>query len=92
MSTTTVVEEAKSLSLFFQEGSSDKQYDISLEKKDAGWVVNFKYGRRGNVNNTGSKTDGPVPYGLAFKTFEKLVKEKMAKGYQPDKTGDTSFL
>lgn len=85
MATETLVEEPKSLSLFFQEGSSDKQYDISLEKKDAGWVVNFKYGRRGNCNNSGSKTDGPVSYELALKTYDKLVKEKMGKGYQPDK-------
>lgn len=78
--------EEKSISLFFQEGSSDKQYDVSLEKKDSGFVVNFKYGRRGNVNNSGSKTQGPVSYDLALKTYDKLVNEKMAKGYQPDKS------
>lgn len=81
------METAKSVSLFFQEGSSDKQYDVSLEKENDGWVVNFKYGRRGNCNNSGSKTQGPVPYGVALKTYDKLVKEKMGKGYSPDSIG-----
>lgn len=88
----TQTEEPKAISLFFQEGSSDKQYDVSLEKSGTGWLVNFKYGRRGNVNNTGSKTPGgPVSYELASKTYHKLVQEKMGKGYQPDKTAATSF-
>jgi len=86
-----MVEEEQSLSLFYTEGSSDKVYEVSLEKKDLGFVVNFKYGRRGNVNNSGSKTQGAVPYDLALKTFKKLVQEKMAKGYQPA-GGKPAFL
>lgn len=93
MSTTTAIEEKEmSISLFFQEGSSDKQYNISLEKEGTGFVVNFSYGRRGNCTNTGSKTAGPIPYQLALKIYQKLVREKMAKGYQPSAGADTSFL
>ena len=31
----------KSVSLFFKEGKSDKEYHAQLEPKNNGWVVNF---------------------------------------------------
>jgi bifunctional non-homologous end joining protein LigD len=38
--------DAKSVSLYFKNGSSDKEYHATLEPKDDGFVVNFAYGRR----------------------------------------------
>lgn len=77
----------ESVSLYFSQGSSDKEYHASLEKKDKGWVVNFKYGRRGSASNTGTKTEEPVDYGVAKSVYDKLVVSKVAKGYVPDESG-----
>jgi len=49
--------------------------------------VNFAYGRRGSTLNTGTKTTVPVNYEDARRIFDKLVKEKMAKGYTPGADG-----
>ena len=68
--------------LRFVEGSSAKEYRASIEAKDGGYVVNFAYGRIGNVCNAGTKTNTPVPFGTAQGIFQKLVNEKLAKGYK----------
>jgi bifunctional non-homologous end joining protein LigD len=70
-----------SIQLHCQEGNSDKVYDIAIEEKLTGYVVNFAYGRRGSSLNVGTKTNEPVDIQDAQKIFNKLVKEKMAKGY-----------
>jgi len=71
-----------SVSLQYREGSSDKVYQASLESKENGWVVNFAYGRRGSTLTTGTKTSTPVGRIEAEKIFERLVAEKMKKGYR----------
>ena len=78
---TATIEELKSTSLYYREGSSDKEYHVRLEAKDNGYVVNFAYGRRGSTLTTGTKTSAPVYYDAALMIFDKLVKEKKAKGY-----------
>lgn len=77
----------ESIVLYFKEGRSDKEYHASLEQKEDGWVVNFKYGRRGNAGNAGTKTDSPVAYDAAKKIYDKLVLSKTSKGYVPDESG-----
>lgn len=77
----------QSVSLFYREGSSDKVYHASIESKGSGFVVNFAYGRRGNALTTGTKTSSPVDLPSAQKIFDKLVKEKTAKGYTEDSAG-----
>ncbi|MEI6036215.1 MAG: WGR domain-containing protein, partial [Verrucomicrobiae bacterium] len=72
MSTTT---------LYFREGSSDKVYRAAIEPQGAGYVVNFAYGRRGSTLNTGTKTSSPVNFEAARIIYDKLILEKMAKGY-----------
>jgi bifunctional non-homologous end joining protein LigD len=67
--------------LYFKEGSSDKVYTACLEPKGKGFVVTFSYGRRGSTMTTGTKTEKPVVYATAKKAYDKLVAEKMAKGY-----------
>ncbi len=75
------------LTLYYHEGSSDKVYQCAIEPAGSRFVVNFAYGRRGSTLNTGTKTNVPVDYGTAKRTFEKLVKEKKAKGYTEGEEG-----
>jgi bifunctional non-homologous end joining protein LigD len=77
----------ESVSLSFTEGSSDKVYFAQLEAKDAGYVVNFSYGRRGSTLTSGTKTASPVPYEKAKKVFDALVRDKRAKGYTDGEAG-----
>jgi predicted DNA-binding WGR domain protein len=83
----------KQVQLFVQEGSSDKVYEIDLCESGDGYVVNFRYGRRGAALKEGTKTIFPVPLQEAEKIFQSLEQEKRKKGYQS--TGeaaiDTSF-
>ncbi len=78
---TALMEECKSTSLYYREGSSDKEYHVRLEAKDGGFVVNIAYGRRGSTLSTGTKTSAPVYYDAALMIFDRLVREKRAKGY-----------
>ena len=77
----------ESITLYYKEGSSDKIYQCSIEPKDSGYVVTFAYGRRGTTLNTGTKTQSPVALDQAQAIYQKLVKEKMAKGYTPGESG-----
>ncbi len=67
--------------LYFREGSSDKIYRAAIEDRDGQYVVNFAYGRRGSTLATGTKTTSPVSLDDAQRIYDKLVREKMAKGY-----------
>lgn len=71
----------QSTTLYFQEGSSDKIYQVSLQPRDGGWVVNFAFGRRGSTLSTGSRTPFPVPEADAQRIYDKLVRSKLGKGY-----------
>lgn len=71
------------LTLHYREGSSDKVYQASILPKDNGFMVLFAYGRRGATLNAGSKTQIPVPYQDAKSIYDKLINEKLAKGYKP---------
>jgi len=73
--------------LYYRQGSSDKIYQVSIATKDNGHVVNFAFGRRGSTLSTGTKTQAPVSYEQATLIFDKLVQEKMAKGYTPGQNG-----
>ena len=77
----------QSVSLYYREGSSDKEYHASIEPAGPRFVVNFAYGRRGSTLNTGTKTNVPVDFDAACKAFEKLVKEKKSKGYTEGEVG-----
>jgi bifunctional non-homologous end joining protein LigD len=78
---TATMEELKTTSLYYRQGSSDKEYHVRLEAKDAGFVVNIAFGRRGSTLSTGTKTSAPVYYDMALMIFDQLVNEKKAKGY-----------
>jgi bifunctional non-homologous end joining protein LigD len=71
----------ESISLFFKEGSSDKFYDIQIEETNGKCSVPFVYGRMGTAGQSGVKVSG-VSYEEAKKAYDKVVKEKIGKGYQ----------
>ena len=77
-----------SASLYFCDGGSDKEYHVQVVGDDAtGYRVNFQYGRRGGTLQSGSKTAAPVALEKARGIFDKLVKEKMGKGYTTGEDG-----
>lgn len=73
--------ELENITLYCREGNSDKIYQCAIEPAGERFVVNFAYGRRGSTLNTGTKTNVPVDYDSAKKIYDKLIREKMAKGY-----------
>jgi bifunctional non-homologous end joining protein LigD len=81
----------KSTFLYYQDGSSDKVYQVYLEAKEEGFIVHFAFGRRGSALQTGSKTPTPVTLEKAEAIFEKLVKEKTAKGYKTSESEQATY-
>jgi predicted DNA-binding WGR domain protein len=75
----------KQTKLVFQEGRSDKVYEVDLCEVGANrYVVNFRYGRRDATLKEGTKTNQPVALTEAEKIFALLVNEKSKKGYQDE--------
>lgn len=74
-------------SLYFSEGSSNKEYHAEILEVEGGNVVNFRYGRRGAPLKSGTKTSAPVDLAQARKIYDSLVKEKTSKGYTPAVSG-----
>ncbi|MDH5680390.1 MAG: WGR domain-containing protein [Spirochaetota bacterium] len=73
----------KQTALTFQEGKSDKIYEVDLcEVGNDKYVVNFRYGRRGANLKDGSKTALPVGLSEAEKIYNQLIASKTKKGYQ----------
>lgn len=77
----------KLASLYYTSGSSDKEYHAQIVPSGAGFLVNFQYGRRGGALQDGTKTKAPVSLDKAIDAFDKLIKEKMGKGYTMDTGG-----
>lgn len=67
-----------------QGGSSDKVYLLTLTDSVGGdlFYVTAQYGRRGSALASQTKANG-VPYEKAKKVYDKILREKIAKGYQP---------
>jgi predicted DNA-binding WGR domain protein len=77
-----VTEKLRSIHLEFQEGSSDKVYNVEVVQTGKLYEVRFEYGRRGSNLNKGTKTDNPVSLDQANTVYHKLVQEKKKKGYK----------
>ena len=77
----------ESITLYFRQGSSDKIYQAAIEPNNGGYLVTFAYGRRGSTPSTGTKTQSPVSHDEAKAIYEKLIREKTAKGYTPGADG-----
>ena len=84
MTTATITD---CVTLYYRQGSSDKEYRASVEPEGGGYVVRFAFGRRGSTLQTGVKTLTPVDYQTARRFYEKLVREKVAKGYALGENG-----
>jgi bifunctional non-homologous end joining protein LigD len=82
-----VIEEQDRITLYYREGSSDKVYQVAIERAGGRFVVNFAYGRRGSTLSTGTKTSSPVDDDTAKQIFTKLIREKKAKGYTEGEGG-----
>lgn len=81
-----IVDQAR---LWFQEGKSDKVYEVDLVEITAGQhVVNFRFGRRDTALRDGTKTPLPVSLDQARSIFAALVAEKTARGYKPFSDSD----
>jgi bifunctional non-homologous end joining protein LigD len=73
--------------LYYRQGSSDKIYQARIAPEGNGYLVLFAYGRRGTTLQTGTKTQTPVAHDEAKKIYDKLITEKIAKGYTPGADG-----
>ena len=70
------------ITLYYQLGASDKIYQAGIAPKDGGYVVHFAFGRRGSTLQTGVKNQIPVPYKEASRVYDRIVSEKLARGYR----------
>jgi hypothetical protein len=68
--------------LYYRDGTSDKIYEVSLEPKGKGYVVNVAYGRRGGTMKKDTKTPKPISAFEAGEIYSAVVREKLAKGYK----------
>lgn len=83
----------QNITLYFQNGSSDKVYKASIEQVgDGGYLVNFAYGRTGSTLRAGTKTQAPVDAEKAQKIYDKLIKAKMSKGYMPEDAQESEYV
>lgn len=82
----------QSTSLYFREGSTDKEYNAAIEPRGEGYIVTFAYGRRGTTLTTGAKTTHPVTLDEATRDFNKLVASKIAKGYKSTTDSGTTYV
>lgn len=73
----------ESISLYYKDARSDKEYHLQLVEKDGAYVVNYQNGKRGGTLAEGTKTPAPVDYATAKKAYDKKVKEQLGKGYTP---------
>lgn len=73
--------------LYFKDATSDKVYQAEIKSCGALYNVEFAYGRRGSTMMTGKKNSMPVDLGAARSIFDKLIREKLAKGYTPGEDG-----
>ncbi len=79
----------KRTTLLYQEGKSDKIYEVDLCQTAADrYVVKFRYGRRGSKLKEGVKTAQPVALDQAQQVFDKLVSSKTKKGYRDISTAE----
>ncbi|MGF1685408.1 hypothetical protein L4C36_01770 [Photobacterium japonica] len=74
----------------FQEGNSDKVYEVDLVETsvmtEAKYLVNFRYGRYGSPLREGTKTTAPIPFNQAEKIFDSVVIAKENKGYHSEES------
>ena len=78
---TSTTSTLQSTSLYFKEGTSDKEYHVAIEPKGEGYIVTYAYGRRGSTLKVGTRTPHLVSLSEATKIYQKIVATELAKGY-----------
>jgi len=79
----------ESIQLFFKVEPSDKVYNAKLLETSKGYTVSVEWGRRGKQLSSATKiVDATLE--KAQKTYDKVVKQKMDKGYQAVTTNSQS--
>ena len=68
--------------LYYRQGASDKMYQASITPKDGGFVVPFASAGADHAANR-HEDESPVPYEKAKAIYDKLVGQKLGKGYSP---------
>jgi len=79
------------IDLHYIGGGSDKVYHAAIRHSGGDtYTVPFAFGRRGSSLAFGTKTTTPVPLDKAIAVYNKLVAEKIGKGYResPGISGD----
>jgi len=77
--TNVIPEEAH---LFYKQGSSDKVYSLCMAQCETGWTVLATWGRRGSTLSVEAKIER-AEYEAAKKIYDRVLREKLAKGYKP---------
>ena len=77
----------ESIRLLSTKDGADKEYRVALEAKNDGFTVFGFNGRRGGPLKPQPKLPNPVPYAVAKKAYDALVKAKMKDGYLPATVG-----
>lgn len=77
-----IIEQVK---LYCKDDTSDKVYNVTLEKIEHGYVVNYENGKREGKLTEGTKTEYPMAYEYAKEIFDALVKSK--NKYTTDSSG-----
>lgn len=77
----------ESIALFSTKDGADKEYRVQLSEEPAGFMVTGFNGRRGSALKAQPKTPAPVPYDVAKKAYDTLVKSKLKDGYTPGNSG-----
>src|SRR5262249_5394724 len=83
----SAVKVVRTLKLWFREGASDKVYEIDLvdteaQAPGARFLVNVRYGRRGQVLQDSTKTPVPVSRAEAERIFDSVAVPKINEGYR----------
>ncbi len=82
MSTTISPISLDTISLYYKEGTSDKEYHLAiLGNEEKGFQVEYRYGRRGSKLTTKFKNKVPVDYAKARAIFNDNMNSQLRDGY-----------
>lgn len=83
----TQTPQAESISLFFKNEQSDKEYHVHLKEKGVGWIVEIQYAKRGSGLRSALKTKDPLDFDKAKAAYDKIVQGQLKEGYTPSEGG-----
>jgi bifunctional non-homologous end joining protein LigD len=73
--------QTEKVSLYYQQGGSDKVYHLQLETTNGTWSVYAQWGRRGSALQSDTKLSNAT-YEDAKRAYDRVFREKTGKGYQ----------